>query len=81
VSAGGLVSALRPALESRHGAWVGWDGSAGEMPRRVARLDVELLPVQLSRREVEDYYRGFPHDTKQLCGVHLDTSGAPAHRC
>jgi trehalose 6-phosphate synthase len=62
-SAGGLVSALRPALESRHGAWVGWDGGAGDLPRRVEGLDVELLPVALSRREVEHYYHGFANRT------------------
>jgi trehalose 6-phosphate synthase len=62
-SAGGLVSALRPALESRHGAWVGWDGGAGNLPRRVEGLDIELLPVSLSRREVEDYYHGFANRT------------------
>jgi trehalose 6-phosphate synthase len=62
-SAGGLVSALRPALESRHGAWVGWDGGAGDLPRRVEGLDIELLPVALSRREVEHYYHGFANRT------------------
>ncbi len=62
-SSGGLVSALRPALESRHGAWVGWDGGAGDLPRRAEGLDVELLPVALSRREVEDYYHGFANRT------------------
>jgi trehalose-6-phosphate synthase len=34
-SAGGLVAALRPALETRESAWVGWDGGAEDMPRRV----------------------------------------------
>jgi trehalose 6-phosphate synthase len=62
-SAGGLVSALRPALESRQGAWVGWDGGAGDLPRRVEGLDIELLPVALSRREVEHYYHGFANRT------------------
>nr|MBA2626765.1 trehalose-6-phosphate synthase [Gemmatimonadales bacterium] len=62
-SAGGLVSALRPALESRGGAWVGWDGGAGDVPRRVEGFDVELVPVALSRREVEDYYHGFANRT------------------
>ena len=62
-SAGGLVSALRPALEPRHGAWVGWDGGSGNLPRRVEGLDIELLPVSLSRREVEDYYHGFANRT------------------
>jgi trehalose 6-phosphate synthase len=63
VSPGGLVSALRPALESRDAVWVGWDGGADDVPRRVTGLDVELLPVALSRREVEDYYRGFANRT------------------
>jgi trehalose 6-phosphate synthase len=62
-SAGGLVSALRPALESRESAWVGWDGGAGDLPGRVEGLEVELLPVALSRREVEDYYHGFANRT------------------
>ena len=62
-AAGGLVSALRPALESRHGAWVGWDGGAGDVPHRIEGLDIELLPVALSRREVEHYYHGFANRT------------------
>jgi len=32
-AAGGLVSALRPALEARGGAWVGWDGVWGALIR------------------------------------------------
>jgi trehalose 6-phosphate synthase len=62
-AAGGLVSALRPALESRHGAWVGWDGGAGDVPHRIEGLDIELLPVALSRRGVEHYYHGFANRT------------------
>jgi trehalose 6-phosphate synthase len=62
VSSGGLVSALRPALEERNGVWVGWDGG-GEIPTRVAGLDIELSPVALSRREAEDFYHGFANRT------------------
>ena len=62
-SAGGLVAALRPALETRDSAWVGWDGGAEDMPRRVDGLDIELAPVGLSRREVADYYHGFSNRT------------------
>ena len=43
-TAGGLVSALRPALEARGGAWVGWDGGVSGLPRRVEGLEVELCP-------------------------------------
>src|SRR4051812_11103335 len=62
-AAGGLVTALRPALEQRRGAWVGWSGGAHDLPRRVEGLSVELSPVQLTRREVEDYYHGFSNRT------------------
>jgi alpha,alpha-trehalose-phosphate synthase [UDP-forming] len=61
-AAGGLVTALRPALESRGGSWVGWGGGA-EVPRRAPGLDVDLFGVHLSRREVEDYYHGFSNRT------------------
>ena len=62
-AAGGLVTALRPALEQRRGAWVGWDGGIASLPRRVEGLDVDLLPVPLSRSEVADYYHGFSNRT------------------
>jgi trehalose 6-phosphate synthase len=62
-SAGGLVSALRPALEASGGAWVGWDGGAADVPRHVDGLDVDLYPVHLARKEVEDYYHGFSNRT------------------
>jgi trehalose 6-phosphate synthase len=62
-SAGGLVAALRPALGTRGGAWVGWDGGAEDMSRRVDGLDIALAPVGLSRREVDAYYHGFSNRT------------------
>jgi trehalose 6-phosphate synthase len=62
-AAGGLVTALRPALERRRGAWVGWDGGIAGLPRRVDGLDVDLIPVPLSRREVAEYYHGFANRT------------------
>ena len=62
-AAGGLVTALRPALEQRRGVWVGWDGGIAGLPPRVEGLDVDLVPVALSRREVADYYHGFANRT------------------
>jgi trehalose 6-phosphate synthase len=62
VSSGELVSALRPALEQRKGVWVGWDGG-NDMPAHVAALDIELLPLALSRREAEEHYHGFANWT------------------
>ena len=57
------MTALRPALERRRGAWVGWDGGISSLSRRVAGLDVDLVPVPLSRREIADYYHGFSNRT------------------
>ncbi len=57
------MSALRPALTSRGGAWVGWDGGARDLPARVAGLDIALCPVVLSRREIDEYYHGFANRT------------------
>jgi len=62
LSDGGLVAALRPAMTSRGGVWVGWDGGT-ETPRRIPGLDFELRPVSLSRREVDAYYHGFANRT------------------
>ena len=61
-AAGGLVSALSPAMEVRGGAWVGWDGGT-EVPARVDGLDIDLRPVSLTRREVDAYYHGFANRT------------------
>ncbi len=62
-SPGGLVTALKPALESHGGAWVGWDGGSEDVPRRVEGLDVDLHPIALGRREADDYYHGFANRT------------------
>ncbi|HZG36166.1 MAG TPA: trehalose-6-phosphate synthase [Gaiellaceae bacterium] len=62
-SAGGLVTALKPVLERRGGTWVGWDGGAEDVPRRVEGLDVELHPISLGRRQADDYYHGFANRT------------------
>jgi trehalose 6-phosphate synthase len=62
-AAGGLVTALRPALQSRGGSWVGWDGGAADLPRSLPGLEVELHPVRLSRTEVAGYYHNFSNRT------------------
>src|SRR4051812_10793789 len=62
LSDGGLVTALRPAMKSRGGIWVGWDGGI-ETPREVEGLEIALRPVSLTRREVDSYYHGFANRT------------------
>jgi trehalose 6-phosphate synthase len=60
---GGLVAALRPALERRPSRWVGWDGGARATPSVLPGLHTELIPVQLRRSLVEGYYHGFANRT------------------
>jgi trehalose 6-phosphate synthase len=62
-STGGLVTALKPALEAHGGAWVGWEGGGEGVPDHVDGLRVELRPVTLGRREADLYYHGFANRT------------------
>ena len=57
------MTALRPALEAAGGSWVGWDGGGEGVPERVPGLAVDLIPVRLTRREVDSYYQGFSNRT------------------
>lgn len=58
VSAGGLVTALRPVMESRPGVWVGWNGGSPDVPRRIDDIHADLVPVELSRADINGYYHG-----------------------
>jgi trehalose 6-phosphate synthase len=63
LSPGGLVTALRPVMTSRSGAWVGWDGGARGIPRTLPDFSAQLRPVGLSASQVRDYYHGFANAT------------------
>ena len=60
---GGLVAALRPALEAHRATWVGWNPGGGDVPRRIDGLDIELHAVALTRAEAEGSYHGFANRT------------------
>lgn len=64
-SAGGLVAAMEPAIRSRGGSWVGWGEGLqpGDELLHVEDDAYELVPVQLSRSEVEHYYHGLSNRT------------------
>ncbi len=62
-SAGGLVTAMRPVMDEVGGAWIGWDGGAGDVPDRVEGLNVDLHPVPLSNAQVQGFYYGFSNRT------------------
>ncbi|MGW4212750.1 alpha,alpha-trehalose-phosphate synthase (UDP-forming) [Lentzea sp. NPDC004789] len=78
-SPGGLVSALEPFLRSHSGAWVGWPGVADAEVAPFEDDGLLLHPVQLSAKEVEDYYEGFSNGT--LWPLYHDVVAQPAfHR-
>ncbi|GLY27535.1 trehalose-phosphatase [Kineosporia sp. NBRC 101731] len=57
-SPGGLVSALEPVMQRNSGAWVGWTGAPGDAPEPFEARGIHLIPVELSKKEVEDFYEG-----------------------
>ena len=70
-SPGGLVTALRPVLESSQGSWVGWPGATADSPdEEIVAADlpemdggITLSPVNISTEEFQTYYEGFSNDT------------------
>ena len=79
-AAGGLVSAVEPVLRERGGIWIGWPGSAGEIPKRAfaeATRDAgyKVVPVALSETERDEFYYGYSneviwplfHDLQNFC--------------
>ncbi|MET9230917.1 trehalose-6-phosphate synthase [Lentzea sp. NPDC003310] len=78
-SPGGLVSALEPFLRSHSGAWVGWPGIADAEVAPFEDDGLLLHPVELSAKDVEDYYEGFSNGT--LWPLYHDVVAQPAfHR-
>ena len=65
---GGLAVAIRSALQQSGGIWFGWSGeltnggeSAPNPPRSVGAIS--LVTVDLSRRDYDEFYRGFANGT------------------
>lgn len=75
-SPGGLVSALAPTLAaSKQGCWVGWTGSAAVGVEPFEHEGLRLVPVPLSRPEIELFYEGFSNGT--LWPLYHDAIAAP----
>ncbi|CAN5511421.1 trehalose-6-phosphate synthase [soil metagenome] len=68
-SSGGLVTALRPILKQRGGAWIGWLGAAEGAPVDELlgivgeEIGCRFTSVELSTRLVNDFYYGFSNET------------------
>jgi len=65
---GGLVTAVRPAIESRDALWLGWSGTtAGDASvsgPSVAQVgNLQVATVDLTRTQSNRYYNGFANQT------------------
>ena len=68
VPVGGLVSAVRPAMEKVGGLWLGWSGkSAAGAPQTTPDVtslgSIELATINLSSNDVSLFYTGFANRT------------------
>ncbi|MFG1707970.1 trehalose-6-phosphate synthase [Nonomuraea sp. M3C6] len=76
-SPGGLVTAIAPVMQRRHGAWAGWHGAPDERLEPFEQNGMNLIPVPLSAREVELYYEGFSNAT--LWPLYHDVVAPPVY--
>ncbi len=60
---GGLVAALRPVIEGKQAAWVGWPGIADQQWEGFRGGDTYYSPVELTAAEVQAHYEGFSNST------------------
>ena len=61
-SAGGLVTAVAPVMQSTPGVWVGWAGGDAKI-RPFQHDGMRIRPVHLKRSDVEHYYNGMSNKT------------------
>ena len=79
---GGLVSAVEPVLRERGGTWIGWPGTAGEIPQEplakaTRYAGYKVVPVALSETERDEFYYGYSneviwplfHDLQNFCNL------------
>ncbi len=60
---GGLVTALEPLMREKGGAWIGWIGVPDEVAKPFEHDGYQVVPVELSAQEVEEYYEGMSNAT------------------
>jgi trehalose 6-phosphate synthase len=77
-SPGGLVSALRPILQSQESTWIGWTGVPADAPEPFVLDGIRNCPVPLTAREIRDFYEGFSNST--IWPLYHDAIRAPEFR-
>lgn len=75
ISPGGLVTAMSPILARHGGSWIGWPGVAGSDIKSFDSGGIQIVPVSLTRKEIETYYEGFSNET--LWPLYHDAIRAP----
>jgi trehalose 6-phosphate synthase len=62
-SPGGLVTALAPVLRRHGGVWIGWPGDTLDEYKPFEVNGLQVIPIEVGRREVEYYYEGMSNAT------------------
>lgn len=65
-TAGGLAAGVLDALKQKGGIWFGWSGEVSADGSQQAQQTVgpiTLFTIDLSRRDYDEFYRGFANDT------------------
>ena len=69
------MSALTPVLQDTRGSWIGWSGIPGREFEPFTHDGINLVPVELSQTEYEEFYVGFCNGT--LWPLYHDSIRAP----
>ncbi|MCX7522036.1 trehalose-6-phosphate synthase [Microbacterium sp. STN6] len=76
-SPGGLVAALEPMMRAEDGVWIGWPGIADEELEPFEIGGIDLIPVMLTEKDLQEYYEGFANDT--LWPLYHDVIAPPSY--
>lgn len=63
VSPGGLVTAIEPVMRANDGVWIGWPGGIDQQIEPFEHDGMSLVPMSMSRADIEGFYEGFSNGT------------------
>ncbi|MCW2794649.1 trehalose-6-phosphate synthase [Nocardioides sp.] len=62
-SPGGLVTAIEPVMRANEGTWIGWPGGTEQDLKPFEDDGMDLVPMTMTDREIENHYEGFSNGT------------------
>ena len=62
-SPGGLVTAIEPVMRASNGVWLGWPGGTDQDLEPFESDGMQLVPMTMTRDDIEDFYEGFSNGT------------------